>query len=78
MAYQNMRLSGPQIRRLLHETMKFAGQNNLGIEDVVITISGQNGEVVLTDYNWDKRELSGKHTDDTLQPKTVSGFNASV
>ena len=78
MARGSVRLSGTQIRRLWDEVIHYAEESDISIGDVVLSVNPHSGVVVLTDYDWDKRETSGKHTEFTPKQKTVERFRATM
>ncbi len=78
MARGTARLSGSQIYALMEEVVKYAKENELMMSNVVVSVVLQSGRVVLTDFDWDVREMRGEHTDDTPKEHVVRGFSASM
>lgn len=71
MARGQARFSGTQVRMMWGEVQKYAEENDISVGSVVVSINLHSGRIVLTDYEWDDREMRGEHTEDTPQPKNV-------
>jgi len=78
MARGTARLSGSQVFMLYEEVVKYAKENELMMSNVVVSVVMQSGRVVLTDHDWDAREMRGEHTEDTPKEYVIRGFSASM